>query len=421
MRNALSGICIGRSIDNRPSRLLGVFAASRLEAYGFALAAIYAGLLLHFYLVGAWIIDRTGAPIYSDFTDTWVAGIEAMHGNAAALYDPAEFVKMQAELLGPREFFYPNWPYPPTFFLLLAPLGALPYLYAFAAWGAVTLAGFVVVVWLIVRRRPAVALVLASPYTVWNLLAGQNGFVTASLLGASLLSLERRPVVAGIFMGCLTYKPQFGILLPVALAAARQWRALISAAATTILLVGVSAAAFGSAAWIAFPRGLLVQGGLNFFAKADGNWGYLQTIYGVVRDLDGGASLAWLLHGLTAVAVTAADWLVWRSEARYALKAATLSAAALVATPYAFAYDLAAVAIPVAFLARDQLRQGLLKGEQAIMLALFGAVLAVLVIFADRPVGPTFGSIPLGPVVMIGFLGLALRRACATGLRRQAA
>jgi hypothetical protein len=63
----------------------------------------------------------------------------------------------------------------------------------------------------------------------------------------------------------------------------------------------------------------------------------------------------------------------------------------------------------------------LLKGEQTIMLALFGAVLAVLVIFADRPVGPTFGSIPLGPVVMTGFLGLALRRACATGLRRQAA
>ena len=55
----------------------------------------------------------------------------------------------------------------------------------------------------------------------------------------------------------------------------------------------------------------------------------------------------------------------------------TLSAAALIATPYAFAYDLAAIAIPVAFLASDQIRCGLLRGEQTIMIALFGAILGV--------------------------------------------
>ena len=41
---------------------------------------------------------------------------------------------------------------------------------------------------------------------------------------------ERRPVLAGLLIGCLTWKPQFGILLPVALAASNRWRAFASAA-----------------------------------------------------------------------------------------------------------------------------------------------------------------------------------------------
>jgi hypothetical protein len=102
--------------------------------------------------------------------------------------------------------------------------------------------------------------------------------------------------------------------------------------------------------------------------------------------------------------------MVWRSAARYALQAAALSSAALIATPYAFAYDMAAIAIPTAFLAKDQMSCGLLRGEQTILLALFGACLAALVIFGDSPYRTTFGSVPLGPVVVVTLLGLILRR-----------
>ena len=401
--------------NNRPPRIFGIFAGWRLQAYGVALAAVYAGLLLHFYLAGAWIIDRAGMPVYSDFTDAWVAGIEALRGKAALIYEPAEFIRIQSALLGPRDFFYPNWPYPPTFLLVLAPFGALPYFGAFLVWDIATLFGFIIVVYFIVRQRPAIVLLLASPYSLWNFLAGQNGFLAASLIGASLLSLERRPVLAGVFMGCLTYKPQFGILFPVALAASNQWRTFASAAATAVLLAGASIVLFDTGVWITFPRGLVIQGSLNLFADPDSNWGLLQTVYGLIRDLHGGAAPAWVMQGVTTVGVAIIVWLVWRSEVRYALKAATLSAAALIATPYAFAYDLAAIAIPIAFLASDQIRCGLLRGEQTILLALFGTVLAILVIFADRPVGTTFGSVPLGPVVIITVLAVVLRRAFRRG------
>jgi hypothetical protein len=332
------------------------------------------------------------------------------------LYDPAEFVKVQAALLGPKNYFYPNWPYPPTFFLALAPFTALPYLWAFITWDVVTLIGFIVIVYLIVRQPPAVALVLASPFTVWNFLAAQNGFLTGSLLGAGLLFLERQPVLAGVFIGCLTYKPQFGILLPIALSASGRWRAFASAAVTAALLAGASIAAFGTGVWAEFPRQLVAQSNVNFFSGPDSDWGYLQSVYGLIRTLHASAALAWLAQGTVVLAVAIIVWFVWRSPVRYSLKAATLSASALIATPYAFAYDLPVLAIPVAFLARDQIRCGLLQAEQTILIGLFAVILALLVVFQDRPGEITFGSIPLGPVVITTLLCMILRRA-----RQQAA
>jgi hypothetical protein len=344
-----------------------------------------------------------------------VAGIQALHGNTTALYDSAEFLKIQTTLLGAQDFLYPNWPYPPTFSLFLVVFALLPYFWAFVAWNFVTLLGCIIVVYLIVRRSPAIALILASPFTAWNFLAGQNGFLTASLLGASLLFLERRPILAGVFMGCLTFKPQFGVLLPVALAAAKQGRAFASALATAALLVGASIAAFGVSPWEVFPRGLLQQYGIVLLAEgqadATADWGRLQTVYGLIRYLHAGGALAWVGQGVIASSAAIMVWLVWRSPIRYALKAAILSASVLLATPYAFTYDLAAIAIPVAFLAKDQLDCGLLKGEQTVMLALFGMTLSALVIFGDSPHRTTFGSVPLGLAVVIVLLGIQLRRA----------
>jgi arabinofuranan 3-O-arabinosyltransferase len=401
-----------RSLGTSVRGSLSIFTASRLQLYGYALALIYAAALIHFYLARAWIVDNGGLPIYTDFAVWWAGGMQALHGNPAALYDPSEFDKIQVALFRPGEAVYLNWPsYPPTFFLVLAPLALLPYGYAFITWDVMTLLGCVAAVYLIVRRRPAIVLVLASPFTAWNFLAAQNGFLTASLLGLSLLFLERQPVLAGAFIGCLTYKPQYGILFPVALVASNQWRAVVSAGVTFALLAAVSIILFGAEAWAVFPEGFVVQGKLSLGASPDSNWGYLQTVYGLIRNLHGSARLAWLVQGLSALATAAIVWVVWRSRVRYPLKAATLSAAALIATPYAFAYDMAAIVIPASFLATEQLRCGLLRGEKVIWIILFGAPLAVLVTLGDKVGGPTFGGTPVSLLAVIVLFGVILRRA----------
>jgi arabinofuranan 3-O-arabinosyltransferase len=411
LSDAPGNLHIGAGLHQTSSRPLGIFAARRLQAYGYALVAIYAVFFATAFRAGGWIIDNAGLPIYTDFAVWWAGGIQALHGSPAAVYDPTEFYRIQAALFRLGEAVYLNCPYPPTFFLVLAPLALMPYRYAFITWDVVTLLGCVAVVYMIVRRLPAIALVLASPFTAWNFIAAQNGLLTASLLGLSLLLLERQPVLAGIFIGCLTYKPQYGILFPVALVASHQWRAVVSAGVAAALLAAASIALFGVDAWAAFPGGLVAQGKLSLAAGPGSDWSYLQTVYGLIRSLHGSARLAWLVQGFTTLATAVIVWIVWRSRVTYPLKAAILSASALLATPYAFAYDVAAIVVPAAFLATDQLRRGLLRGEQTMWMILFAASLAVLVALGDNVRGPTFGGTPVSLLAVIVLFGVILRRA----------
>jgi arabinofuranan 3-O-arabinosyltransferase len=400
MSEAFQTVQAQESLDQSAPRLLGIFARWRLLAYGYTFPLFYGAFSLYLYSRGLWLANEKGAPVYHDFTCFWVAGWEALHGGTASLPDQAAFKEVQDNFAGLGHSPYSSLSYPPTFTLILVALAMLPYFAAFLTWESVTLVGSIAVVYFIVRRQPAISLMLASPFAAWNFLIGQNGFLTTSLLGASLLLLEQQPVLAGVFIGCLTYKPQFGILLPVALIAARQWRACVSAAVTAIFLVAASAAAFGVDSWVAFPRVLFTQGSGTMLAGPD--WGFLlQSVYGLILVLHGGAALAWLSQGVATAGAGVIVWLVWRSPARYPLKATTLSTAALIATPYAFAYDLAAIAIPVAFLASDQIRCGLLRGEQTTMITLFVASLAVI---------PTAGRAPVGAAILIMLLCLILRR-----------
>jgi arabinofuranan 3-O-arabinosyltransferase len=391
--------------ERHPSPFLGIFAAWRLNVYCYALAAAYAVLFIILYRSGGWLTDVRGVPLWNDFTVYWIGGRAALHGHAALLYDPTEFVKFQEAVIGPGGVFVQNWPYPPTFFLILEPFAQLPYISAFVAWNFATLLGCTAAVMAIVRRLPAVALVLASPFTFANLWAGQNGFLTGGLLGGAMLFLERRPVLAGVFVGCLTYKPQFGVLLPVALVAARHWRALASATFTAIVLAGASGVLFGADLWALFPYGLLGQAGEVFSVDQRNpiilRWGYVPTVYGLVRDLGGDPAFAWFAQAAAAAGAVVVTWLVCRSTVRYALKAATLSAGTLVVPSYAFPYDMATIAIPVALLAADQMEYGPLRGEQTVLIALF---VASFVFVASH------GRIPLGAVVTISLLGLILRR-----------
>ena len=80
------------------------------------------------------------------------------------------------------------------------------------------------------RRTAAFCLsALLSPAAAIAVWLGQNSFLTAALLVGGFALAKRRPLLAGFLLGVLTYKPQFWLMVPIALIAARQWKTLAAA------------------------------------------------------------------------------------------------------------------------------------------------------------------------------------------------
>src|SRR5713101_4668196 len=89
--------------NRKPRRRPDIFVGWWLQSFGYALAVLYLGYFIILYRAGTWIIGKTGLPIYTDFGNAWASGIQALHGNTAALYSPIELAKVQAALFGPTD------------------------------------------------------------------------------------------------------------------------------------------------------------------------------------------------------------------------------------------------------------------------------------------------------------------------------
>ena len=326
-------------------KLLVACAAGVVFAYAVSLALMF--------IANQWLLDGQGRPLVVDFLAVWSAGNLARGGMALATYDAHLQHAAEAAAMG-RDF--PGalgWPYPPFFLFVAAGLACLSYAWAFAIWVAATLAGYAVTVGAIAKTRSAVLIALAAPWVLADLLAGQNGFLTATLIGLVLLNLERLPVLSGILLGLLSYKPQFGLLFPLALAMGGHWRAFILASLTTLFLIALSNAVFGPATFAAFLH-VLPQTAQTLLDKGAVGWSKLQSIYGFVRWLGLSSAAGWTAQGALTLASAVAVALLWRGSAAQTLKAAGLAAAALLATPYVFFYDLPVLAVAIAFLYRDR-------------------------------------------------------------------
>jgi arabinofuranan 3-O-arabinosyltransferase len=159
-----------------------------------------------------------------------------------------------------------------------------------------TFPAYVAAVRMIVGQRIGILLACAFPAVLSNFVVGQNGFLSAALLGGALGLMERRPVLAGCLLGLLTYKPHLGMLFPLVLIASGRWRVFFAAAAVAMLVGVTSWAAFGAGTWTAFIHSLPV-GSQAILTEGQGDWNKLQSLFGIVRALGGSEALAWWLQG----------------------------------------------------------------------------------------------------------------------------
>ena len=358
------------------------------------------------YLKGTWLVAPDGGGVEADFVNVWAAGKLALSGHPALTYDwPTHKLAEVAALGHPFDGYY-GWHYPPTFLFVAAALALFPYAAAFLIWTVATFLPYLVAVRTIIGDRVGYLLAAAFPAVVANFFVGQNGFLSAALLGGALILIERRQtLLAGVLIGLLAYKPHLGLLIPVALIAGGEWRAIATAAIVAALLAAAAWLAFGTESWLGF-LGHIGQSSQAVFADGKADWGKLQTAFGAVRTLGGSETLAWAAQGFVALVTVAAVAALWRSDVAYALKAAALGTGALLVTPYLYMYDLAVLAVPLAFLIRLGRAQGSRDdGFRDYELASIGIVCALMLAFIVP-----FLKVPLGFAAVLIVVALIARR-----------
>lgn len=369
------------SVDISRERAAGALLAKPVVLIAFALAVAHAVFLASFWVDGLWA-DKTGAP--SDFVAVWAAGKLASAGHPAAVYDWGAHKLVEQTAVGHPFAGYFGFHYPPTFLLVAAALSMLSYATAYTVWALGTFPAYLIAIRAIVGDRIGYLLAAAFPAVLANFTIGQNGFVTAGLIGGTLVLMRQRPIMAGVLLGLLTFKPHLGLLFPIALIAGRQWRVLVTATIVALAMAGASWLAFGADTWQAFV-GNIGHTSQAFLSEGSADWRKLQTIFGLTRSLGGSEPLAWSLQAMVTLAAATAVAALWRSTVQYEVKAAALGTGLMLATPYLYMYDLVALAVPLAFLFRLGLTRGFLPQE---MIGIGLACLLVLIFpFVDAPTG----------------------------------
>jgi len=272
----------------------------------------------------------------------------------------------------------------------------MPYWGAFALWIVATFLLYLAAVYAIIPRPAALIAAVTSFPVMFNILCGHNGLLSAGLVGLSLILVERRPWLSGIFLGLLTYKPQLGVLFPLALLASRNWRALLSAVATSVIFGMTAALAFGYQTWPSFI-GALVDRASSLSQTPDLSFAFaLVSVFGFLRTLGVSPAVSWYAQFTVTALVAATVCVLWARPIPHALKAAALAIGSVLAAPHAHGYDVCILSIAVAFVVKDELARGFLPGERAVILMCW----AGLILLAG----------PIPAVICVVLLVLVVRR-----------
>jgi hypothetical protein len=350
------------------------------------------------------LTNGAGRPFGDDWVNYWSGGFLALQGRAAQAYDLHAFHAFQEAIVGAPLDGY-HYSYPPVMLLLTAPFALIPYVPGLFVWLS---AGWYAFYRVLARAMPGGRVLLlasAAPAVLINAIGGQNGCWTAALLGGGLSLLERRPYVAGALFGMMIYKPQLALLVPIALLAGRQWRAIAAAGVTAGALLVASVLWFGLEVWTEYLRNLnaLRQ---TILEDGTGVWHRFVSVFVAARQLGASVEAAYIIQGAFALAACAAVAAVWlKKDAPGGVRNAVLLLATCFATPYLQDYDLVFGVLAVAWLWQQPVE--VYPSERAFQVA--SALFLILPLIAAALAHLTHLS--FGPLFVLPLFVLAVRAA----------
>lgn len=365
---------------------------------------LYDTLYVVFMLSGGPVIGPELKVLFPDFLVYWAAARAWLEGKLAIVYDIDVFTTYQNALFADR---FPNvvhfrpFFYPPIWLLMLVPFGLLGVAKAYGAFMTGTMALATAAE---VRRDPwGWLVVLVSPAAVWVVLAGQNTFLSVALFYGGLHLLARSPLSAGVLLGLLSYKPQIWVLVPLALLAARQWRALAAMALTVLVLILASAAVFGPAFWLAFVDAAREAAGPRVVEEMfERIFMHMTTLLAAARIVGLPPTVSGLVQIAGALLAVAAVWLSFSRKGQSDARIAVLATATFLVSPYTLNYDLLLLMPAAVAMFRLGIADGFRPMERLVLLMMW--LIPTLGMILNRL------DLPLMPLVILAFGWFAWQR-----------
>jgi hypothetical protein len=375
------------------------FNRERLTIYPWIIICLYILITGYWILTGSGLTDRMGKPIGPDFLPFWAASSLVLAGEPYAVYD---YPRLQSaeEAVVKTQFVQPFF-YPPTFLLMIMPLSLLPYLASFGLWMAITLCLYLVIIRQIAPHPLTIWLGLAFPATYQNFIYGQNGLLSAAFIGSGLILIDHNPFLGGLCLGLLSYKPHLTPLIPIALIASRNWKALAGAATSTVALILVSVSVLGYGTWEVFWRNIPLA--LNIITTNTEVQGKMATVFTAALLAGFSVPIATLFQAVIAFGVVGTVAWVWFKKAPLAIRGSVLVLGILLFTPYASLYDLVILALPLAWLGWEGVNRGWMPADQSILL--LGWIAPII-----YPVISKFIGLQIAPLILATLLYSTLRR-----------
>jgi hypothetical protein len=212
------------------------------------------------------------------------------------------------------------------------------------------------VLWRIAPNAATLWLGLAFPGTYQNFIHGQNGFLVVTLLGGGLMFMDRSPVIAGVFFGLSIFKPHLAILIPIALLAHKNWKVLASMVLTGISIVLISLIVFGYDSWRAFFESFPYA--MEIIESGEARLYQLTSVMAMTVLLGANILTAKITHLVFAIVALGLVAWVWYKKAPLFLRASSLALGTLLIPPYVHIYDLAILALPIAWMGWETFRTG---------------------------------------------------------------
>ncbi|MGA9585161.1 MAG: glycosyltransferase family 87 protein, partial [Terracidiphilus sp.] len=271
--------------------------------------------------------DREGQLKGADFLHFYVLGNIARMHDGSMLYDAPRQAALAQQLIGqePGEAFLPV--YGPQFSLLFVPFAGLPYVWAAAAWMLTSVLVYGICCWLVwrvcshLRRDRTTVLILAAafPGFFYMVASGQNSALALIAFTAAFFCFRaERPLLAGMALGLLAYKPQFGLMAAAVFVLTLEWKVIAGALITGVGQLATGALYYGKAVLENYLRGLTQ---INQNAAAlEPHIDRMHSLRAFWRLLLPWPGVAFLLYGATALVVVVVTVWCWKSKAPLQLR-----------------------------------------------------------------------------------------------------